>query len=524
MPAVVIENSSDTTATNTGTYGLIFYVQNKTTSLNIVTSLVFSVTTSAPPTYTLGLKYYVSSTKDSLSNASSFTSVTELTSTNGTFNLPSVSIPASNYMNIFVYVKTNPYSTAIIGRYSSTSTPGSEIPSTYYSSSDFKVFTGNGVDASRNSGSPVPTSWVFNSNVSNQGRIPKLTINYAKASPSPSPSPPRPSPSPSPPRPSPSPSPPPSTYDIIVVAGQSNALGYYSTYAASSPVFETPDPDIHILSRDTLNWPLSTDATNRLSGSAGNSSDKTFSASIDCKNIVTPTYMTVNGLNVAIASEPTQRETFEQRATCCSNFALKFCKLYKQNKLAKGRKILLIHGAIGSTGLTSISAKSKHQTKKTDGTGVSWNSGEAPAGNLGTLLRSRIQTALSSNSNNKLVAILWQQGEEDCENPDTNIDLTATYSRELKTLVDKLRGGTSAPFLAGGFTDWYQKQPIGGITKVLSALKSPSTTITRYYYVGSGIGNALWDDSNNSANGIHYNANGHQNLANLYFRAFSSII
>jgi hypothetical protein len=293
---------------------------------------------------------------------------------------------------------------------------------------------------------------------------------------------------------------------------------------ASSPAFETSDADIHILARDATTWPLSPDGANRLSGNPGNSSDKQFSKSVDCQNSVAPTYITVNGLKVAVATEPTQRETFEQRASCCSNFSLGFCKLYKQNnKLATGRKILLIHGAIGSTGLTTTSDKSIHKTKKLDGTtGVSWNSNEAAAGNLGTMLQARIQQALNSNASNKLVAILWQQGEEDCENPDTKIDLTSTYSSELSKLVTKLRVGTTAPFLVGGFTDWYQNQKISGITKVLTALKTPSTSITNYYYVGSGISNALWDDRGYS-NGIHYNANGQKNLATLYFNTFKNI-
>jgi GH43 family beta-xylosidase len=528
MPALVIENTADSSASNTGTYGLIFSIQNKTTSINIVQSLVFFVTTSAPATYTLGLKYYIGSTKDSLSSSSNFTGP-EITSTNGTFTLSTqLQVPASNYMNIFVYVKTNPYSTAIISRYSGSSiiTPGSAAPSTYFSSSDFNLFTGNGVDSSKNSGSPVPTSWVFDS-VTSQGRIPRLTINYAKASPSPSPSP-------SPPRPSPSPSPSPSPpigpaaptngYDIIVVAGQSNALGYYATPNSSQYFDKIIDPDIHILKRsENVPWNyITADSITRLNGTRPSSATDNFSDSKDCSIFVTPTYTTIGTAKVSLAKEPISYESADSSISCCSNFALKFCKDYKaMSSPSTGRKILLVHVAVGSTALTVTSSNSKN--RKTVGNPAvpcSWSINESGTGNLRTLLSQQLDRCNLSDTKNKLVAVLWQQGEEDS---DVSGVTEQSYRSELTSLVTNIRAKpncANVPFFIGGFTDYYLTLNPAPPSRDNVVRAQKNSLISKCYYIGDGSGNSTWDDRLNKSNGIHYNALGQYQLALLYMRAF----
>lgn len=317
-------------------------------------------------------------------------------------------------------------------------------------------------------------------------------------------------------------------YDIIVVAGQSNALGVYSTANSIGAKFDvTPDNDIFMLKRNA-NWsPYSTSTNSRLHGINPSSPVDSFSASVDgIRTVDDPGSDIGGGLSVKLAREPTVAETADQRVFCCINFALKFCKDYKNNnKLAVGRKVLLVHVAQGKTALTSISQYSVNKAKKSDDrTGVSWNKNEADSGNLRNLVTNTVTSLLSLNRSNRVVCFLWQQGEEDAEINSSE----QTYRDALTELVSDFRsaaGDANVPFLAGGFTKSYQDTATTGKTSVMNALKNPG--ISRYYYVGDGKANNLEDDNASTfaggLNGIHYNANGQFGLAALYTAAYNSI-
>jgi hypothetical protein len=319
---------------------------------------------------------------------------------------------------------------------------------------------------------------------------------------------------------------PPFGYDIIVVAGQSNALGVYSTAASTGTKFDRTVDDRILQLKRNPNWAISDGTSKRLRGINPAPTDS-FSASIDCVGLGDDPGSDIGGgLFAKVAREPTIAESADPRVFCCINFALKFCKDYKNNnKLGENRKILLVHVAQGSTPLTVMNVYSKNKPVKLDGvTGVSWHKDEPRGGNLRTLVVDTVNLLKDLNSNNRVACFLWQQGEEDAA-----VNATQQgYADALAGLVSDFRNAArdpTVPFLAGGFTNSYQTNATAGITNVMNALKNPG--ISDYYYVGDGRTNSLQDDSASTfaggPNGIHYNANGQFGLAALYTAAYNRI-
>lgn len=318
-------------------------------------------------------------------------------------------------------------------------------------------------------------------------------------------------------------------YDIIVVAGQSNALGVYSTATSAGTKFDRTVDDRILQLKRNPNWsPVSGGTQSRLRGVNPPGADS-FSASVDCVGAGEDPGADIGaGLFAKVAREPTIAESADPRVFCCINFALKFCKDYKNNnKLGENRKILLVHVAQGATPLTVMNVYSTNKPKKLDGTtGVSWHRDEPRDGNLRTLVVDTVNLLKDLNPNNKVACFLWQQGEEDASLTPTCTE--QAYKDALAGLVSDFRGAArdpNVPFLAGGFTNTYQTTATAGITNVMNALKNPG--ISDYYYVGDGKTNALQDDVastfNGGPNGIHYNANGQFGLAALYTAAYNKV-
>lgn len=121
-----------------------------------------------------------------------------------------------------------------------------------------------------------------------------------------------------------------------------------------------------------------------------------------------------------------------------SNFALPFAREYIQNgHLAEGRKLLILRSAVGGTGFLD------HRWGLTD--------------DLYLRMMDMIRTALELNPQNRLVALLWHQGE-------TDADRQASYDvhyNHLLTLLQSVKDTFSTPalpFVAGDFVhDWKSK-------------------------------------------------------------------
>ena len=195
-------------------------------------------------------------------------------------------------------------------------------------------------------------------------------------------------------------------YDIVILAGQSNAEGQgqgesTQPYVPNDNVLLMKDNfDAHFVTTDGVsvlhyNWPA------------------------------------VNSIVVA-----DEREKNGKKLGC---FALEFARLYAQKHLQKGRKVLIVNANFGGTGFAR----------------PEWGVGNI----MHTRLLAMTKAALRMNPKNRIVAMLWSQGEHDSfENADWDPDkrytthkanLDATFS----DIYANLGGGF--PIIACGFTNTF---------------------------------------------------------------------
>ena len=125
-------------------------------------------------------------------------------------------------------------------------------------------------------------------------------------------------------------------------------------------------------------------------------------------------------------------------------FALPFALRYKNEFLQEGRKILIIDCALGGTGFCT-----GHWTKD---------------GALYNKMLDMIDKALALNSENKVIAMLWHQGETDVwrlKDKYTDKEFFDYYYNNIFSLVQGTREKVGAvPFICAGFTnDFYNNDP-----------------------------------------------------------------
>ena len=135
---------------------------------------------------------------------------------------------------------------------------------------------------------------------------------------------------------------------------------------------------------------------------------------------------------VSMAVERVERNAVQ------TNFGLSFAREYlAAGRLAEGRSLLILRAAEGGAGFL----------------GGRWR----PTDDLFLHMMEMIRTALALNPENRLVALLWHQGEND-------VGQGATYEvhyRHLSTLVTMVRdafGVPELPFLAGDFTPLWREE------------------------------------------------------------------
>ena len=135
-----------------------------------------------------------------------------------------------------------------------------------------------------------------------------------------------------------------------------------------------------------------------------------------------------------------------------SDFSLSFVREYiRDGRLEEGRGILILRTAVGGTGFL-------------DG---HWK----PEDDLYLRMIEMTRTALELNPENRLVALLWHQGETD-----TSYDATFSghYDR-LMTLVKGVRetfGRPDLPFIAGDFVQDWKGLNIEVCTPVVDAIRA----------------------------------------------------
>ncbi len=185
-----------------------------------------------------------------------------------------------------------------------------------------------------------------------------------------------------------------------------------------------------------------------------------------------------------------------------SNFSLSFANEYiKNGLLEKGRKILIIRAAVGGTGFLDNR----------------WGLND----DLFLRMMEMIKTALELNSNNRLVAFLWHQGEADAI-------LYASYEthyKNLLTLINTVRNSFDCkdlPVVAGDFVEHWKKDNLDMCEPVVKAIVDVCNDIgnAKFVYTDDLLSNSqahVWEDI------IHFSRESLYKLGKKYFKAYQEI-
>ncbi|WP_317230793.1 sialate O-acetylesterase [Clavibacter sp. MX14-G9D] len=162
-----------------------------------------------------------------------------------------------------------------------------------------------------------------------------------------------------------------------------------------------------------------------------------------------------------------------------------------------GRKVLIVPAAMASTSMTG------------DGS-YAWNPADTRSRvNLFTRALGQIDQALAQDPDNRLVAVVWAQGESDATRTDA-----AGYQGMLLDLVDRLgaRYG-EVPFLIGGMVpEWLSASPLR--QAIDTAQQGMPALRSNVSYVPGAAGHSRVEDS------IHYTAAGARAMGDKYFAAY----
>ena len=197
-------------------------------------------------------------------------------------------------------------------------------------------------------------------------------------------------------------------YDVVLVVGQSNAVGYGN--GLDTAYLDTADARI-------VQWP----ASGAYVGQAVTAVDPLFHRE-----------QFAGGVGHAVA--------FGKRLIASS---------------PPNRRVMIVPAAMGSTGFSTSSLASPPTGYYTV-TGGSWDTTGAAGGiNLYQSAIDQANAAISSGANNRLVAILWLGGEADSKSATAMTD--SQYQVALLALIDGLRanvvGASQVPFLVGQMLD-----------------------------------------------------------------------
>lgn len=190
-----------------------------------------------------------------------------------------------------------------------------------------------------------------------------------------------------------------------------------------------------------------------------------------------------------------------------STYALEFARLYmEKGYLEDKRKLLILRASVGGTGF------SDHHWGKND--------------DLYLRMTDMIKTALSLNSENKLTALLWHQGESDAV---FNADYDTHY-RNLDTLISSVRkkfNVPNLPFIAGDFVHQWKNENLEICMPVVNAIRDICKDCGSGYFVETDGLLSNIQENNYSLLGkddiIHFSRNALYKLGKRYFKAFDTI-
>lgn len=190
------------------------------------------------------------------------------------------------------------------------------------------------------------------------------------------------------------------------------------------------------------------------------------------------------------------------------NFSLSFATEYINNGLLKeGRKLLILRTSVGGTGFLD------NRWKLTD--------------DLYLRMMEMIRTALALNPENRLVALLWHQGETDalCH---ASYDV---HYNHLMTLLKSVRdefGVPELPFVAGDFVHDWKNKHLDICTPVVDAIRAVCRDCTNGSFVESDglLSNAqeVYPNNTRLTDYIHFSRRSIYELGKRYFEAYSTLI
>ncbi len=265
-------------------------------------------------------------------------------------------------------------------------------------------------------------------------------------------------------------------YDIIVLAGQSNAEGY-----GLGNVTEEYVPDERICALGDRSNPHFVEDENHVNHFHINYPAEIF---------------------IEVADEPTDS------SGKVGKLALSFAREYvREGLLEKGRKLLIINAAVGGSGFLW----------------GQWRVGDILYRRLNDLL----DFILPKNSENRLVAFLWHQGETDVGEhkewaPEKKYQVHKEYLSAMLSDFLKKYNCKKLPFVAADFCEeWYlyNKQYADPIIK---AVEECAHEINGAFIRNGGL------NSNNREIGngdpVHFSREALHKLGKMYFEAYKNIL
>lgn len=330
-------------------------------------------------------------------------------------------------------------------------------------------------------------------------------------------------------------------YDIVLVIGQSNAVGFsneapmlppnIASATCTGPLRDNvtintgrfdpaqdlvnPNPNIWVLDRDP-SWPVRYDRAEaylyRRKRAEG---------------------------GVLPAIEPLSYYSTSYNPRPSTNFSSQFSQRYVRDNA--GKHVLIINNAFEDIPLSKPGPNTTHEFIKPP---IQWNT----CGALYNTAIRRVKDVLSWNPNNKVVAILWAQGEADIGG--TNFTPVQTYINDLRNFVNKIRtdigSQTIIPFIACGYsTAWWSSfdqsreslrlqyqsnlQSLsmttinGGPGSVRSGAVRSGPKIQKFGYVSTdGVGVDTTDQKNNN-NTVHFSFAGQRELGRRFYEVYKVI-
>lgn len=249
-------------------------------------------------------------------------------------------------------------------------------------------------------------------------------------------------------------------YDIILESGQSNAVGYGHGPAAKSYV---PDPRV-------------------LYYTAGEPVDESYTQD--------------DNYSVCVAGERSRPDLAP--GDTLGDLSLSFAEKYLEaGLLAPDRKLLIVRTAVGGTGFL------KHY----------WAVGDP----LYQRMLKLTDEALALNPENRLVAMLWHQGEHEA----AFLNDPQRYHHQLKAVVDGVRsryGLPELPFVCGGFCQEWAVEHQPACDQIMDVIRGVAREVGGAYVETGDLrsNNQLLNDGDI----IHFCKEDLQELGRRYFNAF----